>query len=217
MTFSELEELEAILISLITQPTTNVCLNLDSVTEISRHSVNQLPKENIDSFCVGYSIEVSGDEGTVILSGGASPHESHQIYCNGNPMWINKVDTRVSDYFDERSTYFSELRTRITSEVATALSIFSALSVGYTIVSVTPGNLIHYYPAISDVIIVSVSLSVYLSIRFRDWVFPYIRISDLESVSPLERFKEILYASFTTTILLILIRSIAGPGPIITF
>lgn len=186
------------------------------MTEIAEPSVTQLPKENIGSSYSGYSMEISGKEGTIILSGGASPHEGHQMYCNGDSEWEDKAETVVSEYFDGRETHLSKLRTYVTGECATVLSVSSAMLVGYMIVSVTPGNIIHYYPTLSDALAFFTSLSIYLSIRFRDWVFPYIRVNGLESISPVERLKEILYASLAITALLILIRSIVGTGPIIT-
>ncbi|GGN96731.1 hypothetical protein [Haloarcula pellucida] len=217
LTFSELEEIEEILVSQTTQPRLTVSVKLDPVAEISAHSIRQFSQEDIDSFGVGYSIEVSGDEGTIKISGAARPYESHQMHSIGDSIWVNEIETQVLEYFDERKTNLGRIRTYIADEGATTLSIFLALLVGYQIVSVTPGKIIHYYPTVQDSVVFILLLSTYLSVRFRDWIFPYIRISGVESVSPFKRLKEIFYASVFVTALLILVRSIIGPGPTIVF
>jgi hypothetical protein len=137
------------------------------------------------------------------------------MYCRGEDTWKNQIQLDVMEFLESVQTDKSELRSILSGGRSTVAAVVAAFFVGWALTAVAPQSVVHYYPNITDAVIFTLGSFGLMVVRFRNWIHPLVKISDVRSHPTNYRLDKLAVTAVLLTIIIMLVRCVLEGGPFI--
>ena len=171
----------------------------NSVGEFENRDISYSEKVN------SYSLNIGNSKSYLLFAGSDLPEENHGVIIEAPSERHHQLKTTIESIFRERKTLeniVQHVRDRLKGVRATAISLIMAIYLGFIIVPLLPGDVIHTTPALPDLMKFIIGTFALLCVRFRDWIYPFVGVGWRSDVRQ-RLFLLFLVALGTTVFLLI--------------